>query len=277
MAAEIPQSALYQEILNDVADLVRAAAHPRTGTVSLAPETAELLERLASASPAEISTQPPAPAATRAQASETPPSESGDAVADLAALAKEVAACTKCALCESRTQTVFSDGSPTADLMFVGEAPGYNEDQQGVPFVGRAGQLLTDIIEKGMKLRRQDVYICNVLKCRPPENRDPTPEEKRMCMPYLMRQIELVQPKVICALGGHAATTLLDTTESTGRLRGKWHFLAGVPVRVTYHPAYLLRSPGEKRKTWEDVQAVMKVLSGEFVPQPDATSRTLFD
>jgi DNA polymerase len=119
-----------------------------------------------------------------------------------------------------------------------------------------------------MKLRRQDVYICNVIKCRPPNNRDPQLSEKQACEPYLIRQLDLVQPKVICALGGHAAKTLLKTDESTGRLRGKWHFYHGIPLRVTYHPAYLLRSPGEKKKTWDDIQEVMKLLNGEINPEP---------
>ena len=181
----------------------------------------------------------------------------------LAALARKVSACTKCTLCETRKQTVFADGSPTADLVFVGEAPGADEDRQGIPFVGRAGQLLTDIIVKGMKLDRSDVYICNVLKCRPPENRDPTVEEKRLCEGYLVRQLELVKPKVIVALGRHAANTLLRTEESTGRLRGKWHSYQGIPLRVTYHPAYLLRKPEEKAKTWEDIKHVIRLLDGQ--------------
>ena len=137
-----------------------------------------------------------------------------------------------------------------------------------MPFVGPSGQLLTDIITKGMKMQREDVYICNVIKCRPPNNRDPLPAEKDACEPYLLQQLDLVKPKVICALGGHAAKTLLKTDETTGRLRGKWHFYHGIPLRVTYHPAYLLRSPGEKRKTWDDIQEIMKVLNGEITPTP---------
>ena len=125
-------------------------------------------------------------------------------------------------------------------------------------------------------MRREDVYICNVIKCRPPNNRDPLPEEIAQCEPYLIRQLELVRPKVICALGGHAAKTLLKTDESTGRLRGKWHFYHGIPLRVTYHPAYLLRSPGEKKKTWADIQEVMKVLRGEVQPEPPASETHLF-
>lgn len=252
----------YQEIIEETAELLRRAAHPRKGTVSLSPETAALLERIGPG---------PTGASPRAEGS----GDDGEGAKALMALAAEVSECTKCDLCHSRTQTVFADGSPTADLVFVGEAPGHNEDQQGIPFVGRAGQLLTDIIVKGMKMKREDVYICNVLKCRPPENRDPTLEEKRQCESYLVRQLELVRPKVICALGGHAAKTLLQTDESTGRLRGKWHFYHGIPLRVTYHPAYLLRSPGEKSKTWDDVQEIMKVLRGEIAPEPPAGEQLL--
>lgn len=186
-----------------------------------------------------------------------------DPAEPLAALARTVSNCTKCTLCETRTQTVFADGCPTSDLVFVGEAPGVEEDRQGIPFVGRAGQLLTDIIVKGMKLNRSDVYICNVLKCRPPENRDPTTEEKRLCEEHLVRQLELVKPKVIVALGRHAANTLLRSDESTSRLRGKWHFYHGIPLRVTYHPAYLLRKPEEKAKTWEDIKHVIRLLDGK--------------
>ncbi len=242
---------IYEQALRDAADLVRAVANPRRGTIELSAHTAELLQSLSGAV---------------SKPAETPSLE--NAVPALDALAEEVAACKQCGLCEGRTQTVFSDGSANADLVFVGEAPGENEDKQGVPFVGRAGALLTDIIVKGMNLRREDVYICNVIKCRPPENRDPTKEEKQACEPYLVRQLELVRPRVICALGGHAAKTLLKTEESTGRLRGRWHSYHGIPLRVTYHPAYLLRSPGEKRKTWEDVQEIMKLLNGEIAPQP---------
>ena len=261
---------LLKEIVADTLELVRRAAHPRKGTIALSPETAALLERIQRESHGRSVDSEPGTVVEPAGAA-------GDAVERVQTLAEEVSACTKCDLCQSRTQTVFSDGSPTADLVFVGEAPGYNEDEQGIPFVGRSGQLLTDIIVKGMQMRREDVYICNVIKCRPPENRDPTLEEKRQCESYLIRQLELVRPKVICALGGHAAKTLLQTDESTGRLRGKWHFYHGIPLRVTYHPAYLLRSPGEKRKTWDDVQEIMKVLRGEVAPEPPAGEQALWD
>ncbi|MCX8063735.1 MAG: uracil-DNA glycosylase [Candidatus Hydrogenedentes bacterium] len=177
---------------------------------------------------------------------------------------EEVKVCTKCGLHKTRTQTVFGSGNPKAQLVFVGEAPGAEEDKQGLPFVGRAGQLLTDIIVKGMKMRREDVYICNVLKCRPPNNREPNPMEVYYCEPYLLRQLEIIKPKVICALGRVAAQTLLKTTESIEKLRGKWHNYHGIPLRVTYHPAYLLRNPADKKKAWIDIQEVMKLLKGEI-------------
>lgn len=177
---------------------------------------------------------------------------------------KEVSVCKKCPIHEDRTNTVFGTGNPHAELVFVGEAPGAEEDRQGLPFVGRAGQLLTDIIVKGMKMRREDVYICNVLKCRPPNNRDPNPMEVMNCEPYLIRQLELIRPKVVCALGRIAAQTLLKTDAPLNELRGKWHNYHGIPLRVTYHPAYLLRNPADKKKAWIDIQEIMKLLNGEI-------------
>jgi len=152
------------------------------------------------------------------------------------------------------------DGEGPARVMFVGEAPGFHEDRQGTPFVGRAGQLLTDIIEKGMGLARRDVVIANVLKCRPPDNRDPLPAEKRLCTTWLDRQIELVQPEVLIALGRHAAGHLLGTDSSMARLRGQVWQRAGRKVIATYHPAYLLRSPSEKKECWKDIQLAMAEL-----------------
>ncbi len=171
-----------------------------------------------------------------------------------------VAGCVACGLCRTRTQTVFSDGREHARVMFIGEAPGESEDRQGVPFVGAAGQLLTDIIQKGMGLARHEVYIANVLKCRPPGNRDPLPEETALCTPYLDRQIELVNPELIFALGLHAAHHLLRTPLSMGRLRGKVHAWKGRKVVATYHPAYLLRTPSAKKDCWQDVQLGMREL-----------------
>ena len=187
---------------------------------------------------------------------------------ELAAVQKRVSGCTKCPhLASSRTQTVFGVGNADADLMFVGEAPGADEDAQGEPFVGRAGQLLTRII-KAMGFAREDVYIANVLKCRPDTpgssygNRPPTPKEMQTCRPYLMEQIDIIQPKVIVALGAVAVEGLLGTRAPMRELRGRWNSFNGTPLMITYHPAYLLRnqSPSEKRKVWEDMMQVLERL-----------------
>ena len=183
-------------------------------------------------------------------------------------LAEEVKGCVKCAeLCSTRTQTVFGQGELGAELCFVGEAPGADEDAQGLPFVGAAGQLLNKIIAAcGMK--REEVYVCNILKCRPPGNRTPQPNEAANCRGFLERQIELVRPKFICALGGCAATNLLQTTLSVGKLRGRFHDYHGIPVLVTYHPSYLLphRSPEKKRDVWEDMKLLMAKM-GRTIPK----------
>jgi DNA polymerase len=249
---------LFQSAIDDTLALLRAIPPSANKTVPLSPEVAALL---ASATAPTTSADAPAPNATP-----MPAMDSGDVGAALATLAGVVRDCEKCSLCKTRTQTVFGVGNIHADLVFVGEAPGAEEDAQGEPFVGKAGQLLTDIIVKGMKMKREDVYICNVLKCRPPNNRNPNPEEMSMCEPYLIEQLSLIRPKVICALGGVASKCLLQTEASVGQLRGRWHNYQGIPLRVTYHPAYLLRTPEDKGKTWEDIQEVMKVLSGEIVP-----------
>ena len=189
---------------------------------------------------------------------------------DLPTLDADAQGCTKCGLHEGRTNVVFGVGNPNAELMFVGEAPGADEDLQGEPFVGRAGKLLTRIIEDGMKLKREEVYIANVLKCRPPGNRNPTPDEVETCSPYLIRQIELIQPKVMVALGSFAAKTLLNTTTNISALRGKLHpytlsdTIENPPkIMPTYHPAYLLRNPGAKRDVWEDIKIVLECLSND--------------
>ncbi|MCH2106695.1 MAG: uracil-DNA glycosylase [Planctomycetes bacterium] len=182
---------------------------------------------------------------------------------DLEELRSAVAGCEACGLCETRTQTVFSDGAVSSGVMFIGEAPGADEDAQGLPFVGRAGQFLTRIIEKGMGVKRSEVYIANVLKCRPPDNRDPKFEEKALCTAWLDRQIELVDPKVIVALGRHAAVHLTGKDLSMGRLRGQVHRVAGRPIVPTYHPSYLIRQEGSsgfvrtKKLVWEDIQLAM--------------------
>ena len=158
---------------------------------------------------------------------------------------------------------MFADGRGTAKVLFVGEAPGFHEDQQGVPFVGRAGELLTGIVTRGMGLEREQVYIANVLKCRPPDNRDPSEHEKRLCTPWLDRQIELVDPTVIIPLGRHAACHVLGVQASMGSLRGRIHEKGGRKVVPTYHPAYLLRSPDMKRECWKDIQLAMGILGLE--------------
>ena len=161
--------------------------------------------------------------------------------------------CQACPLGATRTKFVYGAGSPDADIMFVGEAPGFNEDQTGEPFVGRAGELLDKILA-AIQFSRSDVYIANILKCRPPNNRDPQPDEMEQCLPYLIEQIASIRPKLICSLGRIAAQALLKTTTPLGKLRGQWHELSGVPMMVTYHPAALLRFPGYKRDTWTDMQ-----------------------
>jgi len=181
---------------------------------------------------------------------------------ELAALERQVAACTGCRLHQGRTNAVFACGNPHAELMFIGEAPGQEEDIQGIPFVGPAGKLLDRMIF-AMGLERDEVYIANILKCRPPNNRNPRPDEMEACFPFLKRQIELVAPRIICTLGRPAANTLLRTSASMGSLRGRWHRFEGIPLMPTYHPAYLLRSPGQKRKSWGDLKKVILALRQE--------------
>ena len=178
----------------------------------------------------------------------------------LAQLKKECEQCLRCQLARTRTNLVFGTGSPDADLMFVGEAPGEDEDRQGEPFVGKAGQLLTKMIE-AIDMKRSDVYICNILKSRPPGNRPPLPQEIAACLPYLKRQIRIIKPKVVCALGATAAKTLLSTDKPIGQLRGQWFdYGEGVKLLPTFHPSYLLRSPWEKAKAWEDLKKVRDTL-----------------
>ena len=179
----------------------------------------------------------------------------------LTILSQEACTCQKCGLAQTRTSVVFGSGNTNADLIFIGEAPGAEEDRQGVPFVGAAGQLLTRMIE-AMGLAREDVYIANIIKCRPPNNRDPKPEELAACQPYLLQQIDLIAPIVICTLGRFAAQTLLQTTESMGRLRGKIFDYQGAKLVPTYHPAALLRNAQWKRPAWEDLKLVRKLYDG---------------
>jgi len=198
---------------------------------------------------------PPAPSPIQL----SPPLPNAPKTEKIRFLAEEVAKCARCKdLAEFRTQTVFGVGNPDSPLVFLGEAPGAEEDKQGEPFVGRAGQLLTDIIEKGMKLRREDIYICNILRCRPPGNRNPMPDEAAHCRPFLDQTLEIIKPKFICCLGAVAAKNLLASEQTIGALRGKvWKYKES-KVICTYHPAYLLRNPAAKKDTWEDIQLLMR-------------------
>jgi uracil-DNA glycosylase family 4 len=189
-----------------------------------------------------------------------PPSDVESVSAEWSALEAAVRSCTKCSLHATRTQTVFGVGHRQARWMFIGEAPGGDEDRQGEPFVGRAGQLLNAILF-AIGLKREEVYIANVLKCRPPGNRDPQPEEVIQCEPYLLRQIELIKPRLIVALGRHAAHSLLKTEVPLGKLRGQRLSYHGTPLFVTYHPAYLLRNPADKRKVWDDLCLARTVMA----------------
>jgi uracil-DNA glycosylase family 4 len=190
-----------------------------------------------------------------------PPLTPDERRVQLADLAAQVRCCTRCpALAAARSQTVFGEGSPTARLMFIGEAPGADEDRTGRPFVGRAGMLLTDMITKGMGLKREEVYIANVLKSRPPENRTPLPDEVAHCLPYLERQIAIIRPEFLCLLGRVAASALLKTNQSMSALRGRWLAYRGIQTLVTFHPAYLLRNPAAKRDAWEDLQMLMRAM-----------------
>lgn len=207
------------------------------------------------------------------------PANREDRATRLETLRAQVRNCRKCVLCEARKQTVFGQGNPTARIVFVGEGPGYEEDQQGLAFVGPAGQLLTRMII-AMGLTRDEVYICNVVKCRPPGNRTPAVEEIQACNPFLREQLEIIAPEVIVALGAPASQTLLNTGLPIGRLRGRFHeyYLSGqpgdgpaIPVMPTYHPAYLLRTPGDKGKTWDDLQQVMARLG---LPVPKVQSHS---
>lgn len=188
------------------------------------------------------------------------PALSPGSMPDLPSLSKFVEGCPRCKLSKSRTNIVFGQGNPHADLMFVGEAPGRDEDEQGLAFVGRAGQLLTKIIE-AMGKKREDVFIANCLKCRPPNNRNPEPDEVAACRPFLEEQIRLISPKVIVTLGTFAAQVLLETDEPIGRMRGRWRSAHGARVMPTFHPAFLLRSPERKKDVWEDMKLVRDYLA----------------
>lgn len=235
------------DLRSELIDVVRALkayvqAYPSCCSL---PARAEKEERRPAALPRETAKKTGFPAADRA--------------AMLESLQKELLACSRCCLGGQRKNLVFGEGNPYADLVFVGEAPGADEDRLGRPFVGRAGQLLTRMII-AMGLKREDVYICNILKCRPPGNRNPEKEEIAECEPYLIRQLEIIKPKIICALGTFAAQTLLKKDVPITALRGRYHDYHGIKLMPTYHPAYLLRNAGAKKLVWEDLQVIMKDL-----------------
>lgn len=219
-------------------------------------------KRGATVTPAVKSKQGPSPSGN--ELFETPPkpvlssNEPWGKLQDLQQLNSAICTCQKCSLGATRTKFVFGVGNPNANLVLVGEAPGADEDQQGEPFVGRAGQLLNKILE-AINFKREEVFICNILKCRPPNNRDPLPEEVASCEPYLWKQLELINPKLILCLGRIAAQVLLKTNDSLSSMRGKVHDYRGIRLMVTYHPAALLRNPNWKRPAWEDVQQLRKL------------------
>ena len=253
----------------------RITAEPRTGLAALAAQHApgHVVNPVTSSAGAEDPTDlnnlimpgfepakrvplpPPMPAALDAKTADIPLALNPALPNELDAIAALVRECRKCDLCKTRNKTVFSDGSPLAKLVFVGEAPGRDEDQQGLPFVGRAGQLLDKMIQ-AIDMKREEVYICNVLKCRPPDNRTPEPGEVEQCRPYLEQQLALIRPVVICALGLSAMQALLETKATMSSMRGKTFSYRGIPLIPTYHPAALLRNPGLKRDAWIDLQRV---------------------
>jgi DNA polymerase len=231
----------------------------RTDTATAPPTTPSRQPATAAAAPALIC-DAPAASASDAYGFVRPP---GSKQAQLDALRAFIGKCPRCpVLVRNRSRIVFGCGSPDAQIMFVGEAPGRDEDEQGMPFVGRAGQLLTSIIEKGMGLRRDDVYIANILKCRPPNNREPQPDEVGQCTPFLNVQLEIVQPRVIVALGAYAAHFLAGVSTPISRLRGEFHHYRGIAVMPTFHPAYLLRNytPEHRRLVWDDMKKVLAFL-----------------
>jgi len=247
------------EILAYLSDIGYGELYRRARPVAAAAAAPELTV------PARLPVLPappaPAPPAPAASASSAPAADAVSRLSEMESLAAAAAACTRCRLAEGRKSVVFGSGHPDADLMLIGEGPGAEEDRQGLPFVGPAGELLTKILQ-AIGLTREEVYIANVVKCRPPGNRDPQPDEVQACRGYLERQIALVQPKLLVALGRIAAHALLGTESPIGQLRGRWHQVQGVPAMVTYHPAALLRNQALKRPTWEDMQQVRDRLRG---------------
>jgi uracil-DNA glycosylase family 4 len=262
-----PSTAGASHASADWRDVLRSTgASPDAGTRQREAREAEASAAATPATPPAPATPPPAGISVGGD--QLPKPHFGQELESLGAIATAVASCTRCPLYSTATNPVPGEGNPNANLLIVGEAPGATEDEQGRPFVGAAGQLLTKILA-AVDLRREDVFICNVLKHRPPGNRNPMPDEVTACSPYLVRQIGLIRPKAILALGTFAAQTLLQTKLAIGKLRSQVHRYYGVPLIVTYHPAALLRNPSWKRPTWEDVQLVRRILdSASSITQP---------
>jgi uracil-DNA glycosylase len=249
------------------------APAPAEVLASEAPPTAAPRAVAPARAPAPVVAAVPAPPPS--PPTEPPPPATDDLAAATEALRQlrtEVMPCTRCKLHEQRQHVVFGEGNPRARVMFIGEAPGATEDQTGRPFVGPAGQLLDRILAGAMGLQRSEVFIANVNKCRPPGNREPAPDEVAACLPYLQQQVAIVRPEVIVCLGRVAAQNLLGTTQSASALRGRELDYRGVPVVVTWHPAYLLREPSRKRETWDDIKRVNRLLGRPEVPPPPAVS-----
>jgi DNA polymerase len=252
---------------------------PATGTSEREDALADLLAHgraLASVAAVGVPWPPSAGPVTERSAVGATPAPGGagatapsDAEAGLLAIREDLGDCQRCRLAGGRKRIVFGQGDPRAELMFVGEGPGAEEDEQGLAFVGRAGQLLTDIIEKGMKMKRPEVFIANVIKCRPPQNRNPEPDEILACQPFLERQIEAIRPRVIVGLGKFGGQWLLKTAEPISRIRGRVGEYRGIQVVPTWHPAYLLRNPAAKRDVWEDMKTVLRLLGRPVPGGPD--------
>lgn len=216
--------------------------------------------------PDRVAVAPQAPPLDRAAAEAIVPTATWGSSPTLELVRERLGNCERCELCQGRNTIVFGDGDPDADLMFIGEGPGQEEDRRGLPFVGRAGELLTQMIEKGLEISRSSVYICNIVKCRPPNNRTPLPPEVSTCRPFLDGQIDAVKPKVIVTLGKPAASLLLDRDVAITRLRGTWHEYRGIDLMPTLHPAYVLRqyTPENRRNVWEDLKAALSRVRGEL-------------
>ncbi len=248
------------------ADRAQLAAAAAPAVVSAAPAAPAVVSAAPAPAAVPMPSRPAAPAGEWTKVELTPPAAAAPAPAlerkALDEIRVELGDCKRCKLCGTRKQIVFGVGNPRAELVFVGEGPGADEDAQGIPFVGKAGQLLTKMIE-AMGFSRDDVYICNVVKCRPPNNRNPEPDEIDACEPFLQAQLRSIQPKVIVALGKFAAQTLLRDPAPISRLRGSWREYCGIKLMPTFHPAYLLRSPEEKKHAWADLKQVMKFFGKE--------------